>query len=157
MPTGGNDAAGGHSRSDGKKKPQDKPDPLYGARFSEQPSPRVVFASALAFSLLSIAGASLAEPTDATSLPVAYKALITDAIVKRFPTGQIASVASTTDLEEMIEACGQVWNGDRLIPFWVGVFPGQPPSVLPLVAGVNEGLSTQVRSICARAGLDLAQ
>lgn len=118
---------------------------------------RSALASAVVLSLLPITGTSQAEPTKATSLPVAYKALILDAVFNRFPTGQIVSVASTTDLEEMIEACGQVWSGDRLIPFWVGVFPGQPPSVLPLVAGVNGNLSTQVRSICATAGLGLDQ
>jgi hypothetical protein len=115
----------------------------------------IAFASALA--LFSSVGALLAEPQADASLPVAYKALILGAIVDRFPVGQLHSVSSTTDLEQMIEACGQVWNGNRLVPFWVGVFPGEPPSVMPLVAGTNENLSNQVRAICATAGLGLGE
>lgn len=107
--------------------------------------------------LLAILAASPvpAETHAPVNLPTIWKAMILDRLAVEFPTGELLSVASTSDASEIVSVCGRMLTRTGPVPFHIMVFPGDPPTLMPIVSGVTENLADQVRSICLDAAIPL--
>lgn len=91
----------------------------------------------------------------ADGLPTVYKAAILYALLEKYPGRDLVNITSTTDIDEIVSACGRLSEPGETFPFYVMVFPGDPPRVISVFGGVNATLAGQVRSLCTDAGLSV--
>lgn len=114
---------------------------------------RAGYAAPLAAILTSsvIASASVAH----NNLPTTYMYAIIQKISVKHPGWTLVSLSTTTDLTKIVEVCGQLDSGGKLVPFFMTVIPGEPPTPTLTISGANDRLEEVVRSMCDESGLPI--
>lgn len=102
-----------------------------------------------------LTSAARAETHTLIDIPTAWKLMAVERLSERFPGGKLQEIGSTTDASEIISICGRMLTGGRSVPFYLMMFPGDPPTLMPIVGGTTEDIAEQVRSICSNAALPL--
>lgn len=114
---------------------------------------RILLSCLCAVLFSNAASADTHSPVD---LPTPWKAMILDDLQGKFPGADLLSISTTVDLSGIVTACGIVHSFGNTVPFYIMLFPGDPPQIMPVVGGVNDDLASQVRAMCQAAAIPLA-